>query len=169
MQVGLDAKFHTTSCHSCRIWVCRCRHDTCMTTRILKSLNSEIEWQMSGRFRSVFKVHLPIEMPTTPPQNLCPTDSPTTNGHPTHVAGTHLQRKWSLDNAATKASRLTRRWAIMDQTGRQNSMAPKPGGGFSGKTKPSGYTTLFGTREQSCYASSHVPFVRRDSPPRAQI
>ena len=30
-------------------------------------------------------------------------------------------------------------------------------------------TALFGTREHSCYASSQVPFVRRDSPPRAQV
>ena len=113
--------------------------------------------------------YLSIVMSRSLPQDLCPTDSPTTNGHPTHVAGTHLQRKRSLDNAATKASRLIRRWAIMDQTGRQKFNGTQTGGEFSGKTKLSGYTTLFGTREQSCYASSHVSFVRRDSPPRAQI
>jgi len=72
-------------------------------------------------------------MPTSPPQDLCPTDSPTTNGHPTHVTGTHQQRKRSLDTAATKASRLIRRWAIMDQTGHQTQWRPNRGG-FSGKT-----------------------------------
>ena len=47
-----------------------------------------------------------------------------------------------------------------------NSTAPKPGGGFSGKTtKLSGYTTLFGTREQSCYASSQVSVRPKGFPP----
>ena len=110
-------------------------------------------------------------MPNSPPKDLRPTDSPTTNGHPTHVAGTHIQRMRSLDTEATKIPWLIRRWAIMDQTGRQTQWHPNRErlGGFSGKTKLSGYTTLFGTREQSCYASSHFPSDRRDSPPRAQI
>ena len=49
--------------------------------------------------------YLSIEMPNSPPKDLRPTDSLIINGQLTHVAGTHLQRKRSLDTAAIKASR----------------------------------------------------------------
>ena len=88
---------------------------------------------VAGRLRyasPLHTAHLPIEMSKSPPQDLCPADNLTTNGHPTHVAGTHLQRKRTLVTAATKASRLIRRWAIMDQTGRQNLNGTQTGGGL---------------------------------------
>jgi len=46
-----------------------------------------------------------------------------------------------------------------------NSTAPKPGGGLVERLRPSGYTTLFGTREHSCYASSQVSVRPKGFPP----
>ena len=68
-----------------------------------------------------------------------------------------MQRKLTsdlghLDSLAAGSSRI--------KQGAKLNGTQTGGGGFSGKTtKLSGYTTLFGTREQSFYASSQVQFV----------